>query len=129
MHNRLELVSTLRGEVTRAIEPRRKAGEVGHSLETAETLYLPEAARQAIESLGMDLREVFIVSKVAVEPAEQAPAQAVPCEDIAGAAIGVARAPGGKCARCWVYSEDLGASPQYPDLCPRCAAVLTQKAV
>ena len=50
---RFELVSTLRGEVTRAIEPRRKAGEVGHSLETAVVLYLPDALRADVEALGM----------------------------------------------------------------------------
>jgi isoleucyl-tRNA synthetase len=125
---RLDLVAALRGEVTRAIEPRRKAGEVGHSLETAVVLSLPQSVREDVEALGMDLREVFIVSKVELVPAEAAAAGAVPCEGIAGAAIGVTRAPGEKCARCWVYSEDLGQTPQYPDLCPRCAAVLSQKA-
>ncbi len=121
---RLDLVATLRGEVTRAIEPRRKAGEVGHSLETAVTLYLPDDALASVEALAMDLREVFIVSKVELKPAAAAPAEAVACEGIAGAAVGVSRAPGAKCARCWLYSEELGASAAYPDLCPRCAAVL-----
>ena len=50
---------------------------------------------------------------------------AMACETLPGAFIGVARAPGDKCARCWIYSEDLGASPDYPDLCPRCAGVMT----
>jgi len=125
---RFELVSVLRGEVTRAIEPKRKAGEVGHSLETAVTLYLPEALRQDVVDLAMDLREVFIVSKAEVLPAEAAPAEAMACETLPGAFIGVARAPGDKCARCWIYSEDLGASPDYPDLCPRCAGVMAKEA-
>jgi isoleucyl-tRNA synthetase len=125
---RLDWVVALRGEVTRAIEPRRKAGEVGHSLETAVVLYLPQAMREDIEALGMDLREVFIVSKVTLAQAESAPADAITCEGISGAAIGVSRAPGEKCGRCWVYSEEMGASPEYPDLCPRCAAVMTSEA-
>ncbi|MGD9608977.1 MAG: isoleucine--tRNA ligase [Desulfovibrionaceae bacterium] len=125
---RFELVTTLRGEVTRAIEPRRKAGEVGHSLETAVVLYLPDAVRADVEALGMDLREVCIVSKIDLAPADAAPAEATPCEALEGASIGVSRAAGGKCARCWLYSEDLGASSHYPDLCPRCAAVMEQEA-
>jgi len=125
---RFELVTVLRNEVTRAIEPRRKAGEVGHSLETAVTLYLPEALLQDVLALGMDLREVFIVSKVEARPAEAASADAVACESLAGASIGVTRAPGEKCARCWLFSEELGASPDYPDLCPRCAGVMAKEA-
>uniref|UniRef100_I2Q0S8 Isoleucine--tRNA ligase n=1 Tax=Desulfovibrio sp. U5L TaxID=596152 RepID=I2Q0S8_9BACT len=125
---KLDLVAALRGEATRAIEPWRKAGEVGHSLETALVLYLPEAVLAAVSSLGMDLREVFIVSKVTLAPAEAAPADAVACEGIADAAIGVAKAPGAKCGRCWNYSEEMGQMPEYPDLCPRCAAVMATEA-
>jgi len=125
---KLELVATLRSEVTRAIEPQRKAGTIGHSLETAVVLYLPQAVQEALASLGMDLREVFIVSKVTLTAAAEAPADVVACEEIPGASIGVSRALGEKCARCWVYSEELGLSPQYPDLCPRCAAVMAHEA-
>jgi isoleucyl-tRNA synthetase len=121
---RLDLVAALRAEVTKAIEPRRKAGEIGHSLEIAVTLYLPAEVLTAVSALAMDLREVFIVSKVSLAEAAQAPAEAVPCENVAGAFVGVARAPGEKCGRCWLYSEEMGASAKYPDLCPRCAAVL-----
>jgi len=117
-------VATLRGEVTRAIEPKRKAGEIGHSLETAVTLYLPDDVHAAVSSLDMDLREVCIVSKVILAKAADAPADATPCETVPGAFVGVARAPGDKCGRCWTYSEELGASAGHPDLCPRCAAVL-----
>ena len=67
------------------------------------------------------------MSKVTLASAEAAPADAVPCEGIAGAFVGVARAPGEKCARCWLYSEDLGATGPYPDLCPRCAAVMASE--
>ncbi len=121
---KLDLVAALRAEATRAIEPRRKAGEIGHSLETALVLYLPDDVLAAVASLGMNLREVFIVSKVDLAPAAAAPADAVACEGIGGASIGVSRAPGDKCGRCWNYSEEMGQAPDYPDLCPRCAAVM-----
>lgn len=40
--------------------------------------------------------------------------------------VGVARADGSKCARCWNYSPLVGASqPEaYPDLCERCTPVV-----
>ena len=72
----------------------------------------------------MDLREVFIVSKATLAKAADATADATPCEAVAGAFIGVTRAPGDKCGRCWTYSEELGATAGHADLCPRCAAVL-----
>ncbi len=128
LRERLDIVAALRAEVTRAIEPRRKAGEVGQSLETAISLYLPEDVLASVSGLGMDLREVFIVSQVTLAPAGQAPADAVACEAVAGAFVGVARAKGQKCARCWIYSEEM-AGPEHPDLCPRCAAVLAAEGI
>jgi hypothetical protein len=41
--------------------------------------------------------------------------------------VGVARARGSKCARCWNYSEAVGAADgttMYPDVCERCRPVL-----
>jgi len=37
--------------------------------------------------------------------------------------VGVRRARGSKCERCWVYSTRLGAS-EHPTLCPRCCEVV-----
>ena len=82
----------------------------------------------SVAGLDMDLREVFIVSQVSLAPAETVPTDATACENVAGAAIGVSRAKGEKCARCWVYYEEM-AGPQAPDLCPRCAAVLAAEGV
>ena len=39
-------------------------------------------------------------------------------------AVEVARAPGTKCQRCWVYAEDVGADPAHPPVCGKCAAAL-----
>ena len=36
--------------------------------------------------------------------------------------------PGAKCPRCWNYRENVGTSAAHPDLCGRCADVLTGKA-
>ncbi|MDR0434809.1 MAG: hypothetical protein LBH21_07125 [Gracilibacteraceae bacterium] len=35
-------------------------------------------------------------------------------------------AGGGKCERCWMYSEASGSDPDYPDLCPRCVAIIKE---
>lgn len=116
----------VRGAVTKAIEPLRRDGVVGHSLDTRVTLYLADELRQRLESLGTDLRAVCIVSQLETAPADAAPDTALRDADVAGLAIGVEKARGEKCARCWIYSTELGGDPTHPTLCPRCAAVLRE---
>jgi isoleucyl-tRNA synthetase len=67
-----------------------------------------------------------IVSSVVLAKADAAPAEAFASQDIPGLRIGVAKAPGGKCARCWVVSEELGTDPEHPEICPRCTRVLRE---
>lgn len=38
--------------------------------------------------------------------------------------VGVSRADGHKCSRCWNYSTSLGSDPSHPELCPRCVPVI-----
>ena len=116
----------MRAEITRAIEPLRKAGEVGHALDTSVTLYADQDLTKNLESLGSDLRSIFIVSQFSLRPLAEAPAEAAPAQDLAGLKLVVAKAAGDKCARCWIYSTELGTDPAYPDACPRCTAVLRE---
>jgi len=37
-----------------------------------------------------------------------------------GLFVGVTRASGRKCNRCWIYSESVGASAEHPAVCERC---------
>ncbi len=121
----MEFIVDLRGEVTKAIEPRRKAGDIGHSLDTVVTLHLTKGRRDELEALsGVDLREIFIVSGVVPADFDDAPDDAYASDAVEKLAVAVDKAGGAKCGRCWVYSEDLGTNPDHPDVCPRCAAVL-----
>ncbi|MGE4505454.1 MAG: isoleucine--tRNA ligase, partial [Desulfovibrionaceae bacterium] len=119
---RWETLLTLRGEVTKAIEPKRRDGVIGKPLDARVTLYASESLRAALE--GADLEELFIVSQVAVEDFESAPESAMRSEEIEHLAVGVARAEGEKCERCWRYDTALGTNPAHPAACPRCTAVL-----
>ncbi len=119
-----ETVEQVRAEVTKAIEPKRKDAVVGHSLDTRVTLFASPELTDRLQASGADLREVFIVSSAVLAPLDAAPADAFVSEELPGLNVGVERAPGGKCARCWTYSEELGADAGRPDICPRCAAVL-----
>jgi isoleucyl-tRNA synthetase len=44
--------------------------------------------------------------------------------EFAGLTIGVTKARGKKCDRCWVYSEAVGANREHPDICDRCLSNL-----
>lgn len=114
----------VRGAVTGAIEPLRRAGDVGHSLDTRVTLWLADDLRERLESLGADLRAVCIVSQLALGKLADAPADAWRDPEVEGVAVSVEKAAGEKCERCWIYSEELGTDPAHPTLCPRCAAVV-----
>ena len=118
------VLTAVRGAVTKAIEPMRRDGVIGHSLDTRVTLFVADELRQHIDGLNTDLRAFCIVSQIAMQPLEAAPQQAYRDEEIAGLAIGVEKAHGEKCERCWIYSTELGTDAEHPTLCPRCAAVI-----
>ena len=119
-----ELLLAIRGEVTKAIEPRRKAGDVGHSLDTHVTLHVSGDAAQALATPGLDLCEFFIVSRASLDESGQVPEGAYVSEEVKGLAVSVAKAPGNKCQRCWRYEVDLGSDQEHPEICPRCTAVV-----
>lgn len=118
------VLAAVRGAVTKAIEPMRRDGVIGHSLDTRVTLFVADELRQRLEGLNTDLRAFCIVSQIAMQPLESAPQGAYCDEEIAGLAIGVEKAHGEKCERCWIYSTELGTDAEHPTLCPRCTAVI-----
>jgi len=118
------MLAAVRGAVTKAIEPMRRDGVIGHSLDTRVTLFVADELRQRLEGLNTDLRAFCIVSQIAMQPLESAPQGAYCDEEIAGLAIGVEKAHGEKCERCWIYSTELGTDADHPTLCPRCTAVI-----
>ena len=118
------MLAAVRGAVTKAIEPMRRDGVIGHSLDTRVTLFVADELRQRLEGLNTDLRAFCIVSQIAMQPLESAPQGAHCDEEIAGLAIGVEKAHGEKCERCWIYSTELGTDAGHPTLCPRCTAVI-----
>jgi len=69
---------------------------------------------------------VFIVSQFAIQPLADAPANAVAAVEAPGLSIGVEKALGEKCERCWIYSEDLNVDVAFPCTCRRCADVLQE---
>ncbi len=116
----------LRGEVIRSIETARKEGVIGHPLDCCVLLETSnEEWKQTIqdmlhESLGNDLTSVCIVSQAhlgTVETDNQYKSTVIP-----GLTIGVQKALGEKCPRCWHYHEKVNTDGF--EVCPRCKDVL-----
>ncbi len=114
----------VRAEVTRCIEPMRKDGEIGHSLDTAVRLYAEPGLFGALQNLGSDLRSILIVSQIELLPLDGDMAGKDAESSMPGLVVSVRKAEGEKCARCWIYSTELGKDAEYADCCPRCASVL-----
>ncbi|MBF7083177.1 isoleucine--tRNA ligase [Desulfallas sp. Bu1-1] len=114
----------IRGVVTRALERARQEKVIGNSLEARVHLYAGEELAGFIKPLYDDLATLFIVSGVTLHPLAEKTADTLSVEEVPGLAVGVSRALGGKCARCWMYHEEVGRDQRHPEVCPRCAAVL-----
>lgn len=112
-------ITAIRGDVTAALETARAGKTIGSSLEAEVVLRANDETRVFLESIEPMLPAVMIVSAVKIESAEEG-------EDTGenGVSVKVLRSHGGKCARCWNYSDTVGKDPDYPDVCSRCAAIL-----
>ncbi|MGD9896803.1 MAG: isoleucine--tRNA ligase [Candidatus Methylacidiphilaceae bacterium] len=106
--NRWIRILELRSLVNEALEDSRRAKAIGKALEAEVEVRTPHF-QAADERL---LTELFLVSRVRAYTAE-------------GVSVQVQRASGKQCARCWKYSDDVGAThPAHPALCPRCTSVV-----
>ena len=70
-----------------------------------------------LRTFGEDLHYLFIVSSVEFGPAGDG---AFRSGGDSGLVVGVERAGGAKCQRCWHYTTDVGADPEWPEICGRC---------
>jgi len=67
----------------------------------------------------------FIVSQLEPLPGDEIQIEQDDLNLLSGVTIKVARAEGSKCPRCWIWSTTIGSHSEFPDVCPRCAGVLS----
>jgi len=108
-----------KAEIAKAIEQARKEKVIGHSLDARVSLAPPEKMRDFLKEHLEELRALLIVSQLQlVEEKEiKKPYQS---EELKGLTIGVGKALGVKCERCWIYSESVGCDKEHPTVCDRC---------
>ncbi|MGI6360915.1 MAG: isoleucine--tRNA ligase [Bacillota bacterium] len=112
----------IREIVLAELEQARSQKLIGHSLDARVELYVDQERSELLKSIETDLDHIFIVSEVVVYEAV-APDHAGGAE---GLGVVIKPAKGKKCERCWIYSETVGDDKNYPTLCQRCAAVMSQ---
>ena len=119
--DRWRRVIKVRDEVSKSIETVRRDGKAGSSLAVEVDLWLDGELREAVDSLGDELRFVLITSEARVAGLDAAPADAERIKLEEGEiALQVTPSEHEKCVRCWHYRADVGSDPEHPEICGRC---------
>ncbi len=106
-----EQLVALRDTVNAALEKARADKLIGKPLEACITLTADGERLAFLRACEALLPSIFIVSEVILREGSEA--------------IEVARAEGEKCPRCWAYVRKTGSPQEHPDLCNRCAVVVS----
>lgn len=115
----------VRGEVNKVLEQARADKLLGGALEASVTLYADSDLSDKLNALQNELRFVLLTSGAKVEPFIKAPTDAQQSELLSGLKVGLAKAQGTKCPRCWHYTQDVGQNAEQPELCGRCVTNVT----
>ena len=114
----------LRADVNKALELARAEKLVGKPLDAEVTVYGDESVLKDLQAVSTEkLAEFCIVSKLSLVPG---PGEGYTGAETAGITVAVAPSGAPKCVRCWCHNEHVGENPEHPELCPRCAAVVSE---
>jgi len=122
-----EKLLAVREAVTKALEEARQRGEVGHSLDSRVLLSFDSRSElgKLLEGRLADLPTLFIVSQVERSDSLGSDAESAL---VPGLRVGVAKAAGVKCARCWNYRTSVGSDAAHPTICVPCVSALVHAA-
>jgi isoleucyl-tRNA synthetase len=123
IQGRFEKLLAIREEVLKRLEEARRDKVIGHPLDASVALFANGALKDTLKDFKDDLANIFIVSQVELMAEEN---DQVSDTALEGLKVGVKKAAGEKCERCWVYSESVGADSDYKTVCTKCASVLNE---
>ena len=107
-------IREIRDTVNKAIEAVRTVGGVGSSLQANVSLACNAQDRALLDSLGDDLKFVFITSAATLSGAS-------PADELK---VVITPSEAKKCERCWHWRSDVGADTAHPAICGRCVSNL-----
>ena len=100
-------IRDIRDAVNKDIEVVRAQGLVGSTLQAEVVLTVSTADMALLQSLGVDLKFVFIVSGMQLKAGNELSVSVTPSSHT-------------KCERCWHYIADVGSIATHPTICGRC---------
>ena len=116
LEQKWETLLSVREKVLKALEEKREKKEIGNSLEAEVELSSSQTGeKDFLKGFGEDLPGLLLVSRVTVF---ERPSQSEALE------VGVKKAGGRKCERCWNYRDTVGMDKEYGTLCRRCTDVV-----
>ena len=113
---RFEMLLTLRGEVSQALERAQRDGVIANPLEaivvvTTDDPILIAAAEEGIT----EIEELLILSDLTITRGPKN--------------ITVSKTESAKCERCWRHREEVGSHAEHPTLCGRCVEAVDSLSV
>ncbi len=123
LEERWQRLISVRDEVNKALEIKRKEKFIGNSLEARVILYAPTEYQELLSGYREFLPYLFIVSQVEVRT-DKDKKGFFESEEIKSLSIDIERAEGEKCERCWNWSPSVGRFKEHPSICERCYNVL-----
>jgi isoleucyl-tRNA synthetase len=116
-----ERLLAVRAAVNRALERLRESGAIGRSLDARVAIHVGAPELRDVTA-ATDLASLLIVSE-AVLTTEPIGVEDPEC---AGVWVHAERSPHRRCERCWARRSTVGSLAEHPDLCQRCATVVTE---
>ena len=110
-----EKLMALRDNVLRTLEGLRQDKAIASNQEASVTLHCTTDDAAALKEFGLEpFAALCIVSEVKLE------------EGAESTGIRAEKCTHEKCQRCWNYVSSVGTDAEHPDLCRRCAAVVSR---
>ena len=108
--DRWQKIIALRETVQKSLEGARAAKKIGSSMQAKAVL---RGGGAWMDHLKVNWPEIFLTSQFDIADWEgELRVEILPAEGL-------------KCARCWRYQRDVGFKPAHPQLCGRCAEVVS----
>ena len=115
----------LRSGVMKLLELKREKGMIGSSLEAGITVYATDDKMRDFVNANIELFPLlFKVSQASASGEPEEGMEDVPSMSLK---IGIKKASGEKCQRCWNYSETVGGNKDAPEVCDRCYNVISER--
>lgn len=114
----------VRDFVAKPLEEARQNKLIGNSLDAQVQLYADSDWYDFLVAEQEIWATLFITSDVVLNKLATVPDGAYSSDELPGLAVVIGRAPGEKCARCWMYATSTGENKEHATLCARCVQVV-----